>query len=110
MDSISIRYGENVTLPVDAGDALATSADIYIGRPGEEYKLTKSVELTGGVGVFVFSSDETKIPLGTYYYQINITDANGYVEKYPSPEKGCETEDNFPKFIIAEALDETEVE
>ena len=110
MESISIRYGESLTLPLDAGDLTAVSADIYIGKPGEAYILTQNISLTDGVGTFEFTTTDTQIPLGTYYYQINVTDINGYVEKYPSPEDSCSNcESDFPEFIVREALDETEV-
>lgn len=110
MDSITIRYGESLTLPLDTGDINAVSADIYIGKPGEVYVLTKNISLTAGVGTFVFDTTETQLPLDTYYYQINVTDAGGYVEKYPSPEETCDDCDSeFPKFIVSEALDEVEV-
>lgn len=109
MDSISIRYGESLTLPLDAGDVEAASADIYIGKPGQVYTLTKHITLVDGLGVFVLDSDDTRIPLGTYYYQINVTDGGGYIEKYPSSDDcgGCDSE--FPEFIVQEALDEIEV-
>lgn len=110
MDPISIRYGESLTLPLSTGDILAVSADIYIGKPGQVYTLTKNIPIVDGEGVFVFTPQETSIPLGTYYYQINITDANGNVEKYPSPERNCDDcENDFPEFIVCEALDEIEV-
>lgn len=109
MDSIAIRYGENLTLPIDTGDITDVSADIYIGKPGEVYILTEHAALTAGVGTFVFSSSDTEIPLDTYYYQINTTDGNGYIQKYPSPETCGDDESNFPQFIVAEALDVTEV-
>lgn len=111
MEPISIRYGESLTLPIDAGDFTAVSADIYIGKPGQTYVLTKNATLTDGVGVFVFTSEETRLPLDTYFYQINITDATDYVEKYPSP-AGPDCDDcggDFPEFVVSEALDETEV-
>src|SRR3990167_6347714 len=110
MDPISIRYGESLTLPLDTGDATAVSADIYIGKPGEVYVLTQNIVLTAGVGTFVFTTTDTELPLDTYYYQINVTDSGGYVEKYPSPEEDCEgCENDFPQFIVCEALDEIEV-
>lgn len=110
MDSITVRYGESLTLPLDAGDLTAVSADIYIGKPGEAYILTKNISLTDGVGTFVFDTTDTQIPLDTYYYQINVTDDEGYVEKYPTPEDNCgDCDDEFPKFIVREALDEIEV-
>lgn len=106
MDTIKIRYGESLTLPIDTMDPGAVSADIFIGKAGEVYTLTQHISLTDGQGVFEFSDSETKIPLDTYYYQINTEDASGKVEKYPSPDcDSCE----FPKFIVCEALDEIEV-
>lgn len=110
MDSIKIRYGESLTLPLDTGDTTDVSADIYIGKPGQVYVLTKHITLSEGTGTFTFSAVETQIPLGTYYYQLNVTGLNGNVEKYPSPEPGCdECESEFPTFIVCEALDQTEV-
>lgn len=110
MEPIGIRYGESVTLPLDAGDVTAVSADIYIGKPGHVYVLTKHITLTLGKGTFAFSGAETEIPLDTYYYQINITDALGAIEKYPSPQGDCDScGSDFPKFIVYEALDEIEV-
>ncbi len=110
MDTISIRYGESLTLPIDTGDATAQSADIYVGKPGELYVITKNVSLIDGQGTFVLEASDTQIPLDTYYYQINVTDADGYVEKYPTPEIDCDDcEGDFPQFIVCEALDATEV-
>lgn len=110
MESISIRYGESVTLPLQTGDTTAVSADIFIGKPGEVYVLTKNITLTDGDGTFVFMPAETEIPLDTYYYQINVTDNEGNIEKYPSPGTNCtDCETDFPKFIVCEALDEIEV-
>ena len=110
MDSIAIRYGEDLTLPIDTGNITDVSADIFIGKPGEVYTLTKNTPLTNGKGSFVLSKTDTEIKLGTYYYQINVTDSDGDIKKFPSPELGCyDTEPNFPQFIVAEALDLIEV-
>ena len=110
MDSIEIRYGESLTLPIDTGDINDVSASIYIGKPGEVYVLEKSATLTDGVGEFVFEKSDTAIPLDTYYYQINTVDSDGYTQKFPSPETYCSGDDiNFPKFIVGEALDVQEI-
>lgn len=110
MESITLRYGESLTLPLDTGDITAVSADIYIGKPGTAYILTKHIPLIDGRGTFVFANAETEMPLDTYYYQINITDSLGNVEKYPSPEDVCHGYDNeFPQFVVCESLDEMEV-
>jgi hypothetical protein len=110
MEPIIIRYGEDLTLPLDSGDTTDASADIYIGKPGEVYVLTQNITLTDGAGTFIFDTTDTSLPLDTYYYQINVTDANGYIQKFPSPEENCDDCDTeFPKFIVCEALDQTEV-
>lgn len=111
MDTIKIRYGEDVTLPLDASDTSMVSAAIYVGKPGLMYVLTQSISLTLGVGVFELSGTDTSLPLDTYNYQINVTDGDGNVSKFPSPSDtncdGCE--DEFPEFIVYEALDVQEV-
>lgn len=110
MDSISIRYGQTVTLPLDTSDLTAISADIFVGNPGTTYILTKHIDLVDGVGTFVFSTTDTEIPLGNYKYQINTTDSTGNISKYPSPQVGCgDCDDDFPDFIVCEALDVNEV-
>lgn len=110
MESITIRYGEHLTLPLDTGDVTDVSADIYIGKPGAAYVLTKNISLTNGLGTFVFDSTDTSLPLDTYYYQINVTDADGYVQKFPSPDETCtDCDTGFPQFVVCEALDEIEV-
>lgn len=110
MDQISIRYGESLTLPIDTGDITDVSASIYVGKPGEVYVLTQTVALSSGTGTFIFDTTDTQLPLDTYYYQINVTDADGYVEKYPSPDEPCDNcNTDFPEFVVCEALDETEV-
>jgi hypothetical protein len=110
MDTVNIRYGEYYPLPIDAMDVTAVSADIYIGRPGQPYVLTKHADLVDGVGTFEFEETETTIPLGKYNYQINLINEFGKVRKFPSPEGDCDGCDNsFPEFIVWEALDSIEV-
>lgn len=107
MDNINVRYGEDITLPIDADDVNAVSATLFVGNPGQLPKITVPATLTDGVGAFDF---KVEIPLGTYKYQINVINEAGKTEKYPDPDY-CEdcTENDFPLFTVAEALDETEV-
>lgn len=110
MEPISVRYGESLTLPLDTGDVTDVTADIYIGKPGDVYVLTKNVTLVDGIGTFVFTTTDTQIPIDTYYYQVNVTDSDGYIQKFPSPDRDCDgCENDFPQFIVCEALDEIEV-
>lgn len=112
MDNIIIRYGESVTLPLDTGNILDTNAAIFVGKPGTLYVLTQAITLVDGKGVFELAPEQTKLPLGVYNYQVNVTDANGHVEKYPGGDDDgdCgECDSDFPTFTVKEALDETEV-
>lgn len=113
MDNIDIRYGERVTLPIDTGDATDVSADLYVGKPGELYILTKHATLTNGAGSFVLTVTDTSIPLDTYNYQVNVIDGSGEPQKFPSPKNSncgdCDDEEDFPTFTVHEALDSTEV-
>lgn len=110
MDSISIRYGEYANISIDVGDPAAISADFYIGKPGEAYIITQHAALTGGVGTFAFTGSQMEIPLGTYFYQINVNNQDGSIEKLPSAVASCDDCDStFPEFMVYEALDEIEV-
>lgn len=110
MEAVSCRYGEHVSLPVDVGDITAVSADIYVGKPGEVYKFTENISLVDGKGTFEIPGTKTRIPLDTYSYQINVNYATGEPDKYPSPSDDCDgCSSDFPKFIVSESLDETEM-
>lgn len=110
MDSINIRYGEYLPLPIETGNEGYVSATMYVGKPGQMYILSKTTPLTSGDGIFEFTEEETKIPLGEYSFQVSLFDEENRPTKFPEPEYDCGAcEDEFPKFIVSEALDETEV-
>ncbi len=114
MDSISIRYGEFVSMEFDANDITAVSATIYVGHPGEAPKITKTIALTAGTGTFELDSSDTSIPLAkgenAYKYQVNIENENGQPQMYPEPVDDCDDcDDNFPTFSVHESLGATEV-
>lgn len=96
-----------MTMAVSIGDDSAVQAIFYVGKPGQTPILNIPAALTDGAGSFVFDTEDTKIPLGTYNYQINIEYSDGIIEKYPAPED-C-PEDELPEFIVYEALDLQEV-
>lgn len=111
MDEINIRYGESLTLPLDADDITAVTATLYVGLPGELPILIVPISLVEGVGVFELTPLETEIPLGSYKYQITVVDEDSGVAKYPDPDDcdNCDSEDSFPCFNVHEALDATEI-
>lgn len=108
MDEIHIRYGEALALPIDANDSTAVTATLYVGKPGELPVIVIPITLEAGVGTFELTPDDTRIPLGQYFYQVNVVNESGQPEKYPEPDCDDCPED-FPSFTVHEALDETEV-
>lgn len=110
MNSINIRYGEYLPLPIETGNEGYVSAIMYIGQPGQMYLLSKEAILTDGNGIFEFTEEDTKIPLGEYSFQVSLFDVDGRPTKFPEPANDCGAcEEEFPKFIVSESLDETEV-
>lgn len=116
MDNISIRYGEFLSMEFDANDITATTATLYVGHPGQTPKITKTISLVAGTGVFELDESDTAIPLAkgeeAYKYQINVMNESGKPEMYPEPQDNCDDcddEDNFPTFSVHESLSATEV-
>lgn len=107
MNAITARYGESVPLSITIDDTTAVSATIYIGLEQAVPVITKSGTFVDGAADLSLDTDDTKIPLGTYKYQVNVIYENDLLEKYPSPDT-CDGPD-FPDFVVAEALDEVEV-
>ena len=60
MNSINIRYGEYLPLPIETGNEGYVSAIMYIGKPGQMYILSKETTLTNGDGIFEFTEEETE--------------------------------------------------
>jgi hypothetical protein len=111
MDEISVRYGAGLNLEVNSDDELATTATLYVGHIGELPVITKSASFSDGVAVIELDEDDTRVPLDTYKYQINVLYPDGPPEKFPDPEncEDCEEGGGLPTFKVCEALDETEV-
>ena len=106
MKELSTRYGGSVDIPVLIDDVTALTASIYVGLPGQTPVITKTASFIDGEADLSLLPTDTDVPLNTYKYQINVTYAGGAVKKFPDPST-CDGE--FPDFIIAEALDVTEV-
>lgn len=108
-ETIKIRYGQSLPLEINIDNDTATSGVLYVGKKGELPRISKpfSVAQPEGIAEILLEQADTRIPLGEYLYQINIVDVNGNVTKFPEPET-CD-DDCMPRFIVFEALDETEV-
>lgn len=107
MDDIVVRYGESFHLSVETEEPTATTATLFVGRAGETPVITLPAQFNqDGIAYINGDPADTRKPLGTYYYQVNVALSGGDQYKYPTDE-WCE-DNGFPKFIIKEALDETE--
>lgn len=109
MKTLSVIYGGtldvNITVPTD--ETMPISASIYVAKEGEPYVMSSTGEFDeNGKATVSFSSDDTKVPLGEYKYQINLDYEDGGVVKLPDTNY-CQGE--LPYFYVTEALDETEV-
>lgn len=108
MDDLVVRYGSNFDLSIEINDVTATSVTFYVGNEGEVPVISVTSDFVEGVAYISMSQDDTRVPLGTYKYQISVYHAEHNKDyKYPTEEycDGCE----LPSFIVLEALDETEV-
>ena len=108
-ETIKIRYGQSLQLEIGIDDGAATTATLYVGKAGHLPVITKTVNVAQpeGIAEITLSPDDTRIPLGEYFYQINVVDDEGNVSKFPEPDT-CD-DDCMPRFVVFEALDETEV-
>lgn len=109
MNTLSVIYGGtidvNVSVPID--DEMPESATIYVGKEGETYVMSATADFDEtGLAAISFTSEDTRVPIDNYKYQINLEYTDGNVVKLP--DKGyCQCE--LPDFYVTEALDETEV-
>lgn len=108
METIKVRYGESFDLSVQSDDLTSETVTLYIGREGEPPIITLPATFNAeGVAYISSNPDDTKIPLGTYKYQLTVTLEGNRVHKYPTREY-CE-DNGLPEFVVLEALDETEL-
>ena len=115
MDKIQVRYGESFDLSIESDDDTATVATLFVGKPGQlplitipaPFAFEEDDNNARKIAYIVGLPTNTRIPLGEYNYQVNVSFSDGRELKYPNDEY-CE-ENGLPEFIVKEALDETEV-
>lgn len=115
MDKIKVRYGESFDLSVESDDDTATVATLFVGKVGQmplitipaSFEFEEDEKNPRKIAYIVGTPADTRIPLGTYKYQLNVSFEDGRELKYPTDEY-CE-ENGLPEFVVLEALDETEV-
>lgn len=108
MESIDIRWGEAVSLPVYIDDDTALSATLYVAKEGEAPIIIAETELENGEGFFELSGLQTRKEEGLYKYQINVYyDGLDDPEKFPAPDDDCDECDDIdlPDFRIYTSLD-----
>jgi hypothetical protein len=107
MEELVVRYGASLDFSVEIDDDTATTVTFFVGKEGETPRIAYPATFSDGVAYISLSTDDTKIPLGRYKYQITVAHSNGREYKYPTDEY-CD-EFGLPDFYVLEALDETEV-
>jgi len=107
MDHIKVRYVESFDLSIETDDETATIATLFVGNAGEIPVITIPAQFENGVAYITGLPADTRVPLGDYRYQVNVSFSDGRVLKYPTDEY-CE-ENGLPGFSVLESLDETEV-
>ena len=105
MKAINTRYGASVELTTNSDDTTAQTATLYVGLPSELPMITKTSNFVSGVAEISLDPTDTKVPLGEYKYQIDVSYTDGRLKKFPEP-TSCT--DELPDFIIAESLGDTE--
>lgn len=108
MDNIETRYGASVdfSIAVDAMDAV--QATLYVGKLGETPVISKSTNFVDGVAFLNLDSNDTKVPVDEYFYQVSVI-YSGTNQKKKFPEASTCEDGELPKFIVRPALDEQEI-
>lgn len=108
METFKVRYGESFDFTIETDDDTATQATFIVGNEGEMPVMEITAEFdTNGVAHIEVTPEDTKVPLGTYKYQITVELEGNKVHKYPTSEE-C-GDNGLPEFVVLEALDEVEV-
>ena len=97
MDTISIRQGETLQLPIEADDSSAVSVQFQVVKDNIIY-LDETENFVDGKAT-IFSND-TLLEIDEYYYIVTIEYSDGAIDILPDP-SDCDGEDcDFPAFIV----------
>lgn len=108
METYEVTYGESFDFKVEIDEPEATLVTLNVGKLGELPVISVSASIEDGIAYIQGTRDDTRVPLDTYQYQLTVEfDDPTKAYKYPS-KKEC-GENGLPRFIVSEALDETEV-
>lgn len=107
MKSINVRYGASLTLTATTDESTAETAILYIGKEGMVPVIEKSANFINLVADISLSTEDTKVPLGNYKYQLDVLHSDGRLDKFPTPED-CPYGD-LPDFMVYESLSDEEI-
>lgn len=109
MEPFKIRYGASLDFSVETDDATAQTVTLYVGLEGQLPVITSPATFDDDhIAYISVSSDDTKVPLNTYKYQLTVVTSDDKKYKYPTDED-CNSYEDLPDFVVLEALDETEI-
>ncbi len=106
MEKYKIRYGESFDFTIETDEDTAETATFLVGKEGQSPVIEVSANFVDGAAYIEVDPEETKVPLGSYKYQITIALSGSKVHKYTTDD---DCDGNLPEFEVLEALDETEV-
>ena len=97
MDTIKIRQGETLQIPIEADDSTAVSVQFQVVKDGIIYLDVTESFVDGKATIF---TNDTLLEIGDYEYIITITYSDGVVDILPDPDD-CDGDDcEFPDFIV----------
>ena len=101
MDTITIRQGETLQIPIEADDSTAVSVQFQVVKDGIIYLDVLENFVDGKATIF---TNDTLLEIGTYEYIITVTYEDGVVDILPDPDE-CEGDDcDFPEFVVCKGV------
>ena len=97
MDTIKIRQGETLQIPIEADDSTAVSVQFQVVKDGIIY-LDVLEQFVDGLAT-IFTND-TILEIGDYEYIITITYEDGVVDILPDPANCGDGDCDFPTFTV----------
>ena len=97
MDTITIRQGETLQIPIEADDSTAVSVQFQVVKDGIIYLDVLENFVDGKATIF---TNDTLLEIGDYEYIVTITYEDGVVDILPDPTDCVDGDCDFPAFIV----------
>lgn len=104
--NITVLWGESEDIMIMVTDTTAVTIEMIIKMADADAISLKTANFVDGVAQIELSPTDTKLDIGEYDYQMNITYSDGKIDKLSNFD--CNGECVMPKFTVCEALDMVE--